>query len=480
MSFIKEDFLLRSTAARALYFEYAAEQPIFDYHCHLIPEQIAEDKRFGDITELWLGGDHYKWRLMRLAGVSECDVTGSGSAKSKFINYCRILPEAIGNPVYHWSHLELLRYFAIDEEISPQNAESLWDACNQRIAQPDFSARQLMLRSNVKYVCTSDDPADDLRFHRHLAQDQTFPIGVYPTFRPDKALAIDNVGFSAYIQSLSIAAGSAINNIDALCRVLSGRIAFFHRMGCRMADHGIDIMHYQPATQSQLATIFDKGMQGIPLSEIEVAQYRTEILCELAKEYAQHRWTMQIHIGAMRSVNSRMLANLGRDCGYDSSSDRACLAPLAQLLNRLDHVGALPDTLLFSLDPTLDAALATLAGNFPGDGEVAKVQLGPAWWHNDHKAGMTQQLIAYANAGLLGHFIGMTTDSRSFLSYPRHEYFRRILCNFIGDLVEYHEYPGDLRQAGQLVAKICYANAEERYFRRGSVAATTLSGTEEG
>lgn len=466
MSFIKKDFLLRSLTAQKLYFDYAEPMPIFDFHCHLIPEQIATDKRFDNITELWLGGDHYKWRLMRFGGVAEKLIMGDGDNKSKFMHYCKVLPSAIGNPVYHWSHLELLRFFDIEDEISIETAEYLWEQCNKKIASPDFSAQKLMLRANVNYVCTSDDPVDDLKYHQHLAAQDDFRIGVFPTYRPDKALAIDSQNFIDYVEKLAARSGIRLDSYQNYCRALSNRIDFFHQQHCRMSDHGLDLMRYIPATPSELEHIFEKALNRDPLSAKEVIQFRTETLCFLASRYAQLNWTMQIHIGAMRSVNSRMLAHLGRDCGYDSPTDRPCMDDLVLLLNRMEQQESLPDTLLFSLNPTLDSALATLAGNFPGDKALAKVQPGPAWWHNDHKVGMENQLTAFGNALLLGHFIGMTTDSRSFLSYPRHEYFRRILCNFVGDLIERGEYTNQLSVAGGMIQNICYFNAERKYFKK--------------
>lgn len=460
-SFIHDDFLLTNNVAQKLYHEYAATQPIFDYHCHLIPAQIAEDKHFKNITELWLGGDHYKWRLLRLSGIDEQFITGGASDKDKFIQYASILPNAIGNPVHHWSHLELKRYFNVDQIINKENAITIWEECNKVIASSQFSARELMKLSNVKVVCTGDDPIDDLHYHKLIAKDDDFSIKVLPTFRPDRIININLNGFVEYINKLSNCCNLRLNNISDLYKAIDLRIDYFHNNGCRMSDHGIDIMCFALTTEDNLSTIFYKAMNNEILTDLEVEQYKTAILIHLAKCYAQYQWKMQIHIGALRSVNERMLQKHGRDCGYDTSDDLPFMSKLGAFLSYLDKDNILPHIILFGLSPNVDLPLATMAGCFPGDAEKSKIQIGPAWWLNDHKVGIINQLVAYANASLLGDFIGMTTDSRSFLSYPRHEYFRRILCNLLGRWIEDGEYPTDIKAAGKIIENICYRNAEQ-------------------
>ena len=464
MSFINEDFLLYSKTAKVLFNNFAKDAPIFDWHCHLPPEQIANDHHFSNITELWLGGDHYKWRLMRLAGVDEKYITHEGSPKDKFLAYCQVMPQCCGNPVYHWSHLELKRFFNIDEELNAKNGELLWEKCNARIQEADFSARQLMLRSNVRYVCTSDDPADSLEHHQKLASDSAFPIKVFPAFRPDKYLNLTLAGFKEQLERLGTAAGVCIDSYENLVKALKLRIEYFHQNGARHSDHGWDVVRFVTASPAELNIILEKAITGQAISLEECAQWRSSLMLELAREYCKHHWVMQIHIGALRSINTRMLDLHGRDCGYDCSGDTPYLNQLAMFLDTLESEGNLTDTVLFSLSPNDDLALNNLAGCFPGDAHRAKVQLGPAWWLNDHIGGMRRQLTSFANSGVLATFIGMVTDSRSFLSYPRFEYFRRILCNFVGEMIDRSEFTSDLDAAGEIIRNICYNNAYAKYF----------------
>lgn len=465
MTFISEDFLLETKTAKTLYHEVAASLPIFDWHCHLIPQQIAQDHRFENITRVWLGGDHYKWRLMRLYGIDEKYITHEASDYEKFKAYCEVMPHCLGNPVYHWSHLELKRFFGIEDEINPQNCDLLWEKCNQMLQEPSFSARNLMVKSNVKYVCTSDDPADTLEWHKLLKEDQSFPVKVFPAFRPDKFLNIQMADFADQIKRLEAATGRSIESYAALKDALKERVDFFAAQGARHCDHGWDIVCFRRADESKLNEIFLKALQGKEPSFEEAAQYRTELMLYLASLYHEKNWVMQIHIGAMRSINRRMLVTQGRDCGYDSASDRPFLEDLSVFLDTLDATDSLPDTVLFSLNPYVDLMINNLAGCYPGDAHRAKVQLGPAWWMNDHIDGMQRQLRAYANSGVLSTFIGMVTDSRSFLSYPRFEYFRRIVCNFIGTEVESGRFTSDPAVSAEIVKNICYRNAYEKYFK---------------
>lgn len=462
-TFMDENFLLESATAQKLYHEFAASQPIIDYHCHLPPEQISGNKQFKNITEIWLGGDHYKWRFMRSSGVTEDFMTGDQPDEAKFRKFCEVLPMGVGNPLYHWSHLELQRYFGTKALVSAATADELWKHCNSLIGTPELSARGLMVRSNVKVVCTTDDPIDSLAHHKAIATDG-FQVKVLPTFRPDKAFNIDRVGFQDYIPKLSAASGIAINSFTDVTRALDARLDHFAAHGCKVSDHAIDIAFFAEASESELSGILARAMNNEPVSKEEVEKYKTAIMLHLGRQYAKRGWAMQLHIGAQRNNSARMFRNLGPDTGFDSIADDLISAKIAKFLDTLDGDDQLPKTILYNLNPIHNEVLATMIGNFQDGKVVGKMQFGSGWWFLDQKDGMTRQLTALSQLGNLGAFIGMLTDSRSFLSYTRHEYFRRILCNLIGSWVENGEYPQDWAQLQKIVEGICYKNAEA-YFQ---------------
>ncbi len=460
--FMNDDFLLENPTAISLYHQYAKDMPIFDYHCHLSPKEIAENKQYRNITELWLGGDHYKWRAIRSNGIDEAYITGSASDKEKFLKWAETIPYCIGNPLYHWTHLELRRYFGINDLLSPDTAESIWERCNQLLQTPEFTARSLIKRSNVKALCTTDDPVDSLEYHLMLAEDKSFDVKVLPTFRPDKAMNIEKPDFTQWLKKLEQAAGFAIKGFEDLKKALEARIAFFHKAGCRISDHGLDPLVFLEGTESQADAVLVKALSGQALSQPEIDLYKTQVLLFLGREYARMGWTMQLHMGTIRNSNTRMLKTLGPDTGFDTMGDWNLTLPLSRLLDALDQTQSLPKTILYSLNPRDNEAFGTLIGCFQG-GIPGKMQLGSAWWFNDQKDGMERQLIALANLGLLSRFVGMLTDSRSFLSYIRHEYFRRILCNILGKWVENGEAPNDMNLLGNMVRNICFNNARD-YF----------------
>ncbi len=462
--FMDENFLLNSETAIELYHSYAKDMPIVDYHCHLDPREIAENKKYKNITELWLGGDHYKWRAMRSNGIEERYVTGDASDKEKFIMWADTIAHCIGNPLYHWTHLELKKYFHIDEQLSPETAEEIWDKCNNRLEQ--LSARELILQSNVEIICTTDDPVNTLEYHKAIAEDKNFPVKVLPTFRPDKVINIENAEFAAYIAKLEKVSGIAINKLEDLKEALASRISFFCDMGCRISDHGIQPIVYSEASDDEVSVIFIKALRGEALSELEIKEYKTKLLVFLGREYSKRNWVMQLHMGALRNNNTRMFKALGPDTGYDTIADCGNAAALSRLLDALDVTDELPKTILYCLNPGDNEMLGALMGCFQGSIVPGKIQLGSGWWFNDQKDGMLRQMTALANLGQLSRFVGMLTDSRSFTSYTRHEYFRRILCNLIGDWVENGEAPKDMKLLGKMVQDISYNNAV-RYFNFG-------------
>ncbi|HCA29965.1 MAG TPA: glucuronate isomerase [Ruminococcaceae bacterium] len=453
MGFIHQDFMLRTKMARRLYHEYAEDMPIIDYHCHLNPQMIAENHQFKNLTELLLGGDHYKWRVMRAYGIDEKYITGDADDYEKFKMWAETLPHCIGNPLYHWTHLELKRYFNIGETLTPDTAQEIWQKGNDLLGEEDFRARSLITRANVEVVCTTDDPADDLNHHQQLRQ-EGFEIRVLPTFRPDKAVEIGKNTFVTYVKEQSI------SSYEGLQSWLRGRIGFFHENGCRLSDHALEAVPY---AQGDAKAVFDKAMAGQMPDPQEQEVFKTAMLQFCAKEYAARSWTMQLHIGALRNNNTPMFEKLGPDTGYDSVNDLSIAAPLARLLDSLETDDMLPKTILYTLNPKDNYVLGTMIGNFQKAPFKGKVQLGSGWWFNDQRDGMVAQMKAFANLGVLGTFVGMLTDSRSFVSYPRHEYFRRILCNLIGGWVEHGEYPEDYEALGDIIQGICYKNAKE-YF----------------
>ena len=462
--FMTEDFLLDTEFARRLYHDYAKDQPIFDYHCHLPPQQIAENYRFANLYDIWLKGDHYKWRAMRANGVPEAFCTGDASDREKFDAWARTVPHTIGNPLYHWTHLELRRPFGItDTLLSEKTADDIWERCNALLAQDDFTARGIMQQMNVKMVGTTDDPLDDLQHHRALAQDGSFSVKVLPSWRPDKAFNIEAEGFLAWIEKLESLTDISVRRFDDLRSALSKRLDYFADHGCKVSDHALDVVLYAEADDVTLDAILAARRAGNAPDAQAIAQFKTAVLVWLGGEYARRGWVQQYHIGALRNTNRRQFELLGPDVGFDSINDRPLAEPLAKLLGAQNLHNALPKTILYCLNPRDNEVLATMAGNFQGEGEAGKMQFGSAWWFNDQLDGMQRQMTQLAQIGLLSRFVGMLTDSRSFLSYTRHEYFRRLLCQMIGRWVENGEAPGDEALLGQMVQNICFNNARD-YF----------------
>lgn len=460
--FLDENFLLNSKTAEILYHDYAKAMPIFDFHCHLSPKEIAENKRYRNITEIWLGGDHYKWRALRANGVEERFITGDASDKEKFLKWSETMPQCIGNPLYHWTHLELKRFFGIEKLLSPQTAEEIWEQSNALLQTDEFTAQGLIKRSNVKAICTTDDPVDSLEYHVAIANDTDFGVKVLPTFRPDKSFNIDKEGFCDWLTNLADVTGMEINTVAAVKAALLQRLEYFHTVGCRISDHALDPIVFADASEAQVNAVFQKALQGEALSDVEINQYKTHIMVFLGKQYTRLNWVMQLHIGVIRNTNSRMMRRLGPDTGFDATADYMIAKPLAQFLDALEQTEELPKTILYCLNPRDYDVLATIAGSFQGS-IPGKMQFGSGWWFNDQKDGMIRQMTTLANIGLLSRFVGMLTDSRSFLSYTRHEYFRRILCNIIGEWVENGEAPNDIELLGTMVKNICFTNAEQ-YF----------------
>lgn len=464
--FLGEDFLLGNKTAQQLYHEFAAPQPIFDYHCHLDPAEIANDRQFENLTQIWLAGDHYKWRAMRTAGVDEALITGSALDFDKFKAWAATVPQTIGNPLYHWTHLELKRPFGVTNKLlGPDTAEEIWHECNEMLQTPAFSAGGIMRQMNVVMSGTTDDPIDTLEHHKAIADNASIEIDVLPSWRPDKIFKIEHDGFARYIEKLGQSANVDITDFDALLTALDIRLEHFNAHGCRASDHGMDVVCYAPIpSDAELTNILVRRLAGGVLTETEIAQFSTAVLVWLGKRYAELGWVMQYHIGAQRNNNSRMFGLLGADTGYDSIADRPYAHELAHLLDAMDASDALPKTILYCLNPTDNEMIATMVGNFQGGGIAGKVQFGSGWWFNDQKDGMERQLQQLSQLGLLSQFVGMLTDSRSFLSYPRHEYFRRILCNMIGSWVENGEAPHDMELLGNMVENICYKNAKRYFF----------------
>jgi len=466
LPFMNEDFLLRDPSSRRLYHEYAEGEPIIDYHCHLSPAAIASDAPLGTIAEAWLGGDHYKWRAMRSNGVSESDVTGRKPDYATFLAWARTVPRLVGNPLYHWTHLELKRYFGIDLVLSEKTAPLVWEACNAALASPGYGARSLLAKMRVKAVATTDDPADDLGHHRAYAAARKSgePVMV-PTFRPDKALAVgDPAAWKAYLAKLGAAAGVEITGYDKLVEALEKRHEYFHGLGCRSSDHALLATPPRPAAPAEARAAFDAAFAGTRLAADRAEALKAAILAEVGRMDAERGWAMQLHMGSIRDLNSGMYAKLGPDSGYDAANDECVARGLAAFLDSLQAEGRLPKTILYSLNPKDYESLATVMGAFQDGSVPGKMQLGSAWWFNDHIEGMTRQLVALANLGLLSRFVGMLTDSRSFLSFPRHEYFRRILCGLVGGWIESGEAPADYEALGSLARDVSYRNAKD-YFR---------------
>lgn len=460
-TFMGKNFLLDTETAKTLYHDHAAHMPIIDYHNHLSAKEIYEDIQYSDLSQVWLGGDHYKWRALRANGVPEEGITGAASPYEKFENWAKTVPALFGNPLYHWTHLELQRYFDICEPLSPATMDDIWNQCNAKLAEKEYSTRSLLKKMNVEALCTTDDPKDDLYYHKALKH--SFPIKVLPTFRPEQAMSIEKPGFPAYIRSLGESAGYEITSIEELMDALLARMDYFAEAGCRISDHSLDSHLYAPASKKEADAILKKGLAGQAVSSRELSQYKGYLLTRLGREYHRKNWVMQLHVGALRNNASRLYEQLGPDTGFDSMDDFSFAPQLSALLNEMDRTGQLPKTILYCLNPKDNDMLASMAGNFQGPEAKSKVQFGAAWWFCDHLTGMEQQLESLSHTGVLANFVGMLTDSRSFLSFPRHEYFRRILCRFIGQRVENGEYPPDMDYLGQMVERICYYNAKD-YF----------------
>lgn len=468
-TFLTGDFLLSSEPARRLYHEYAEGMPILDYHCHLDPQEIYANKAFSDLGEAWLSGDHYKWRVMRTCGVPEEYVTGAVSFREKFDRFAQIMPQLIGNPIYHWSHLELLRFFGIEELLDSQTAPEIWAQANRKLQSPDGAARALIVQSNVRALCTTDDPADDLQYHRLLAQDASFPVQVLPTFRPDRALHVENPAYPAYLQTLGAAAGLSIRTLDDVKAALRQRLEYFAACGCRLSDHSFGAPDFTVWDGRAAEAAMGKALRGEVPSDDETYAYQSWMLDFLGGEYTRMDLTMQLHLGAIRNLNTRRFQALGADVGCDSIGDAIPAASLAALLDRLALRDALPRTILYTLNAADNDKLAACAGCFQDASTAGKIQFGSAWWFNDHLDGMEQQLRSLASIGVLSRFVGMLTDSRSFLSYPRHEYFRRILCRILGGWVADGQAPADYDLLGRMVTDICCRNAT-RYLGMGGEA----------
>ncbi len=453
MGIINKDFFLKTDTAKRLYHDFAENLPIIDYHCHLVPKMIAEDYRFQHASAPPLGGDHYKWRQMRTFGIDEEFITGNADRYEKWVGFCHVMPYLIGNPIYHWTALELKRYFDIDEPLSEKNAKEVWDKCNEYLKREDFSAQNLIRKSNVEVICTTDDPADDLRYHKQL-REQGFTTKVLPTFRPDKLVNIEKPEFLGYLEA------NGIDSYEKAEKWMVERLHYFGDNGCKLSDHALE---YVPFAVGDAKAVFDKKLSGKALTAEEIDIYKTAMLRVCAVEYTKLGWAMQLHIGALRNNNSRMFEKLGADTGFDSINDLCIAEKLSAFMNYLDTDDILPKTILYTLNPKDNYVLGTMLGNFQRAPYVSKIQFGSGWWFNDNASGMMAQMDALANLGNLGKFVGMLTDSRSFVSYPRHEYFRRILCNMIGDWVEDGLYPNDSEALKAIVEGVCYRNAKE-YF----------------
>ncbi len=459
VKFMDKDFLLKNDTAKKLYHNFAASCPIIDYHCHVSPEEIYSNKRFSNITEVWLKHDHYKWRIMRSNGVDEKYITGDASDFEKFLEFAKALPRSVGNPMYHWCHLELKNYFGFDGVLNESTAKEVFELSKKVLAEENMGARGIIEKSGVSFIGTTDDPIDSLEWHKKLAEDKSFKVTVAPSFRPDKALNVDKAGWKDYIFNLSKVSGIEIKDLASLKKVLENRIEYFYNNGCKASDHGLNKAVYVIKTEDELNAIMQKGFNGEAVSVLEGDALRTELLIFCAKEYYKRGMVMQIHYNCLRNPNQKMFELIGADTGFD------CMGPntsncLADLLNKLEYENSLPKAILYSLNPADNEFLDVLIGAFQGTEIKGKIQHGSAWWFNDNKQGMINQLTSLANLSILGNFVGMLTDSRSFLSYARHEYFRRILCNFVGELIENGEYPNDLDYAGGLIKDICYNNAK--------------------
>lgn len=458
-NYIHEDFLLHGGAASRLYHTYAKAEPIFDFHCHLSPREIYEDLRFENLAQVWLSGDHYKWRLMRACGVPEEAATGDADPFEKFLQWARTVEKSVGNPLYPWTHLELNRYFGISQRLSSETAPAIWKACKEKLREPSFSARGLILQSGVTALCTTDDPADSLEYHRALAADKGFPVKVLPAFRPETALHPEQAGFREWMEKLGNVCGRTIRTLQDLEEALTERAVYFQENGCLTADQSLGTPDFTCGTRKEAEEAFPKALSGEPLSPAERNAYQTQLLLSLGRLYHRMGFVMQLHFGVLRNCNSRLFARTGPDAGFDSVGDGVSAASMAALFDALDRTGELPPTVVYSLNACDDDKLASVLGCFQEGSFPQKMQLGAPWWFSDHRDGMVKQMKALANTGLLSGFIGMLTDSRSFLSYARHEYFRRVLCDLLGGWMDAGDIPDDEALIGSMVKDICYGNA---------------------
>ncbi len=460
-SFLSEDFLLNTETARILYHEFARDMPILDYHCHLPVEDIASDRNFDNLTQTWLNGDHYKWRAMRANGIAERFITGEATDYERFETWAATVPKTLGNPLYLWTHLELKRCFGVsDKVLNPDTAREIYDTCTEMLQSEEFSTRNILRQMNVKLLCTTDDPVDDLSHHLELSKDQSFEIIVLPAFRPDKAMAVETPEvFNQWVNQLADAADTPIDDYESFLEALLKRHDFFHQMGCRLSDHGLEHFYSEDFSEEDIARIFVNVRKGQKPAHREALQFKSAVLLELAKMDADKNWVQQYHFSVLRNVNTRAMKVLGPDTGFDTMGDAEIAGPLAKFLDKLDREHKLAKTIFYNLNPRDNDLIAAMIGNFQDGTVPGKMQIGSAWWFNDQKLGIERQLDALSNSGLLSRFVGMLTDSRSFLSYPRHEYFRRIMCNMLGRDVENGELPDDIELIGNMVRDICYNNA---------------------
>lgn len=461
--FLDKNFLLTNEISQKLYHDHAKDCPVIDYHCHINPQEIFEDRKFDNITQVWLGGDHYKWRQMRANGVEERYITGDAPDYEKFMKWAETLELAIGNPLYHWSHMELKKYFGYDGYLNSKTADEVWNLCNAKLQENSMSVRNIIKQSDVNLICTTDDPIDSLEWHKKIADDSSFDVQVLPAWRPDKAMNIDKVEFTDYVSKLGALTNNKITSFATLIAALSVRMDFFAEMGCTVSDHAWEYVMYQDASADEVEAIFQKRLVGDTLSPEDVSKYQVAFMVAVGKEYHKRDWVMQLHYGCKRDNNQLMFEKLGPDTGYDSINNYAPSTQMADFLNALSSKSNLPKTIIYSLNPNDNAPIDTILACFQDATTVGKLQHGSAWWFNDHKTGMIEQMTSLANLGILSNFIGMLTDSRSFLSYTRHDYFRRIMCNLIGEWVYNGEYPADMEVLEKIVKGISYNNAV-RYF----------------
>lgn len=462
-AFMDEDFLLSGDTAKTLFHSYAEHTPVLDYHCHINPMEIAQNRQFENITQVWLGGDHYKWRFMRSCGVDEKYITGDASDWEKFMKWAEVLGKAVGNPLYHWSHLELQRYFGYHGSLNRNTAKEVWKLCNEKLAQPSMSVRNMIRQSHVTLICTTDNPIDSLEWHAAIAADDTFDVQVLPAWRPDQAMNIEKPDYLEYLSKLSAVSGIQITSIAALEQALENRMDFFASMGCLVSDHALEYVMYYPASDEELNAVFAKRLTGGSVTREEALKFKTAFMLFASRQYAKRNWVMQLHYGCKRDNNKSMFNKLGPDTGYDCINNYAPSSEMADFLNALAQTDELPKTILYSLNPNDNQSIGTILGCFQDSTAIAKIQQGSAWWFNDHLQGMRDQLLSLASLGNLSGFVGMLTDSRSFLSYTRHEYFRRILCDLLGNMVDNGEFPADMETLSEIVKDISYDNAV-RYF----------------